>query len=50
MKRLSKGADAMNCPVASDLMIKIYRNWWRITMKKNPWFSGYSDDIEDILL
>ncbi|KAI9206221.1 Rieske [2Fe-2S] iron-sulfur domain-containing protein [Polychytrium aggregatum] len=49
-ERLAMGANAMNSPVAADLMIKTYRNWWRKAMKKNPWFKGYSDDIEDIVL
>ncbi|KAJ3276421.1 hypothetical protein HDV01_005044 [Terramyces sp. JEL0728] len=48
--RLAAGANAMNSPVAADLMIKTYRNWWRLAMKKKPWFGGYSTDIEDILL
>ncbi|KAJ3262594.1 hypothetical protein HK103_000123 [Boothiomyces macroporosus] len=48
--RLAAGANAMNSPVAADLMIKTYRNWWRAAMKKKPWFAGYSNDIEDIVL
>ncbi|ORY51059.1 ISP domain-containing protein [Rhizoclosmatium globosum] len=31
--RLLAGANAMNSPVAADLMIKTYRNWWRKVMK-----------------
>ncbi|KAJ3221730.1 hypothetical protein HK099_003182 [Clydaea vesicula] len=46
---LAFGASAMNSPVSADLMIKVYRNWWRKAMKKKPWFSGYGD-IEDIIL
>ncbi|KAJ3112847.1 hypothetical protein HDU96_004108 [Phlyctochytrium bullatum] len=51
-QRLLKGANAMNSPVAADLMIKVYRNWWRKAIRKNggPYFKGYSDDIEDIVL
>jgi hypothetical protein len=39
-KRLAKGANSMNSPVAADLMVKTYRNWWRKAMKKDggPWF------------
>ncbi|KAJ3099391.1 hypothetical protein HDU97_003224 [Phlyctochytrium planicorne] len=50
--RLLRGANAMNSPVSADLMIKVYRNWWRKAMKKNggPYFKGYSDDIEDMIL
>ncbi|KAJ3321548.1 hypothetical protein HDV06_004084 [Boothiomyces sp. JEL0866] len=48
--RLAAGANAMNSPVAADLMIKTYRNWWRSAMKRKPWFAGYSTDIEDIVL
>jgi phenylpropionate dioxygenase-like ring-hydroxylating dioxygenase large terminal subunit len=49
-KRLAYGANAMNSPVQADIMIKTYRNWWRKAMKRNPWFTGYSADIEDIVL
>ncbi|KAI9345654.1 Rieske [2Fe-2S] iron-sulfur domain-containing protein, partial [Obelidium mucronatum] len=52
-ERLAVGANAMNSPVAADLMIKTYRNWWRKVMKREdggPWFAGYSSDIEDICL
>ncbi|KAJ3277537.1 hypothetical protein HDU76_010324 [Blyttiomyces sp. JEL0837] len=51
-KRLARGANAMNSPVSADLMIKVYRNWWRKAMKKGggPYFKGYSTDIEDIVL
>ncbi|KAJ3313918.1 hypothetical protein HDU76_002530 [Blyttiomyces sp. JEL0837] len=51
-KRLEKGANAMNSPVAADLLIKVYRNWWRKAMRRNggPYFKGYSTDIEDIVL
>ncbi|KAJ3078567.1 hypothetical protein HDU99_000519, partial [Rhizoclosmatium hyalinum] len=51
--RLLAGANAMNSPVAADLMIKTYRNWWRKVMKREdggPWFAGYSTDMEDIFL
>ncbi|KAJ3068785.1 hypothetical protein HDU98_008105 [Podochytrium sp. JEL0797] len=52
-ERLAAGANAMNSPVAADLLIKTYRNWWRKVMKREdggPWFKGYSTDMEDILL
>ncbi|KAJ3030682.1 UNVERIFIED_CONTAM: hypothetical protein HDU68_008209 [Siphonaria sp. JEL0065] len=52
-ERLAAGANAMNSPVAADLMIKTYRNWWRKVMKREdggPWFAGYSTDMEDICL
>ncbi|KAI8838116.1 Rieske [2Fe-2S] iron-sulfur domain-containing protein [Chytridium lagenaria] len=51
-ERLLKGANAMNSPVAADIMIKTYRNWWRKAIRKNggPYFKGYSNDIEDIVL
>ncbi|KAI8835882.1 hypothetical protein BC829DRAFT_406113 [Chytridium lagenaria] len=49
-KNLAHGANAMNSPVAADIMIKTYRNWWRRAIKKNPYFQGYSTDIEDIVL
>ncbi|KAJ3211225.1 hypothetical protein HDU67_004668 [Dinochytrium kinnereticum] len=51
-QRLLRGANAMNSPVAADLMIKTYRNWWRKAIRKNggPYFKGYSNDIEDIVL
>ncbi|KAI8835883.1 Rieske [2Fe-2S] iron-sulfur domain-containing protein [Chytridium lagenaria] len=40
-KNLARGANAMNSPVAADIMIKTYRNWWRRAIKKNPYFQGY---------
>ncbi|KAJ3177521.1 hypothetical protein HK101_010219 [Irineochytrium annulatum] len=51
-ERLAQGASAMNAPVAADLMINTYRNWWRKAMRRDggPWFKGYSVDIEDIVL
>ncbi|KAJ3095204.1 hypothetical protein HDU97_007155 [Phlyctochytrium planicorne] len=49
-KRLARGANAMNSPVAADILIKTYRNWWRKAMKKKPYFAGYSEDIEDMVL
>ncbi|KAI8620041.1 hypothetical protein BC830DRAFT_1164842 [Chytriomyces sp. MP71] len=52
-ERLAAGANAMNSPVAADKMIKMYRNWWRKVMRREdggPWFKGYSEDMEDILL
>ncbi|KAJ3322940.1 hypothetical protein HDV06_002599 [Boothiomyces sp. JEL0866] len=49
-RRLSYGANSMKSPVAADTLIKSYRNWWRIAVKKKPWFAGYDGDIEDIIL
>ncbi|KAJ1553468.1 hypothetical protein HK405_007820, partial [Cladochytrium tenue] len=51
-ERLALGANAMNSPVAADLLIKTYRNYWRKAMKVNggPYFKGYSTDMEDIHL
>ncbi|KAJ3289602.1 hypothetical protein HDU79_003906 [Rhizoclosmatium sp. JEL0117] len=52
-ERLAQGANAMNSPVPADLMIKTFRNWWRKVMKREdggPWFTGFSSDMEDILL
>ncbi|KAI8905574.1 hypothetical protein EDD86DRAFT_220138 [Gorgonomyces haynaldii] len=49
-ERLSAGANAMNAPVQADLMVKTYRNWWRLSKKTGFWFKGYSTDIEDIVL
>lgn len=48
--RLKVGANAMNCPVAADLLNKVYRNWWRLAIKKKPYFQGYSatGDLEDL--
>ncbi|KAJ3111369.1 hypothetical protein HDU96_005758 [Phlyctochytrium bullatum] len=49
-RNLNFGANAMNSPVSADILIKTYRNWWRKAMKKKPYFAGYSEDIEDIVL
>jgi len=49
--RLRQGAKEWNSPIQIDNLPKAFRQWWKLAMKKKPWFQGYSDqkDIEDLI-
>ncbi|ORY51021.1 ISP domain-containing protein [Rhizoclosmatium globosum] len=52
-ERLAEGASGMNSPIAADLMIRTFRNWRKKVNGRQdggPWFKGFSEDMEDLLL
>lgn len=46
--RLDMGAKPWNAPIQVDTLPKYYRDWWKKAMYKDPYFKGYSNDLEDL--
>ncbi|RUP43334.1 hypothetical protein BC936DRAFT_137330 [Jimgerdemannia flammicorona] len=51
--RLRQGANEWNSPIQVDVLPRLYRQWWKASYGRrgafDPWFKGYSGDIEDLL-
>ncbi|RUS14264.1 hypothetical protein BC937DRAFT_94082 [Endogone sp. FLAS-F59071] len=51
--RLRQGAKEWNSPIQVDALPWLYRQWWKVSFGRrgagDPWFKGYSGDMEDLM-